>query len=899
MITLFGREREMAQVDELVDRGRTQGGTLLVRGAAGIGKSALLTVADERAAARGLVVLSASGVQGETYLAFAGLHQLVQPLLGSVRELPVRQREALLGAFGLDEVRDPEPFHIALAVLNLLSDMAARRPLLLVVDDLQWLDRPTAEVLAFVARRVRAEPIALLMAARDRYATILDNTHFSELALGALAPSDAEALLDSRAPELSPSLRRRVLTEAAGNPLALVELPLALDGGRGAAQPEFLPLTVRLERSFAVRLAELPPRTRTLLLAAAANDGHDLGETLAAARRTAGADVSPADLLPAADLGLVSLTERAVQFRHPLVRSAIYQQAEVTERRAVHAALSEVHDHDHDRRAWHRAAALGHRDDSVAAELENVAVRAQQRGAITVAVTALRRSADISEKPATRAERLLRAAELAFELGNVHQVAELLALAEPELQGQTQRTRLAWLSEVMEEGRNEGPARVRRLIGTAEASDDRALALNFVRAAALRSFWNDPGEELRQRIIALAERLATGPDDPALIYILATADPVENGAEVMKRLAGLLETQVDAADARILAVAAHTVGAFELGDGFLDVSIADLRAQGRLGLLAQALGSHVWTRIFRGHLADALLAAEESERLAFETRLPRWQSAALGGLAMLAALRGEEERAHALVAEGERVLGTVTIRSNMALLRHARGMIALNAGQHEEAFGHLWRVYDPGDTTYHSTWRQWMVSDLVDAAVTETHRETARAAVAGLEVIGGRTPAPILHTGLRYARAVLADDDRAEQFYLAALAADLTEWPAARARLLLAYGMWLRRRRHILDARVPLRTARDTCDALGLLTWGEKARQELRATGESSEIRVPATTEQLTPQELHIAKLAAGGLSNREIGQQLYLSHRTVGTHLYNLFRKLGITSRAQLRDVL
>lgn len=290
---------------------------------------------------------------------------------------------------------------------------------------------------------------------------------------------------------------------------------------------------------------------------------------------------------------------------------------------------------------------------------------------------------------------------------------------------------------------------------------------------------------------------------------------------------------------------------------------------------------------------------EEGERLTFETGQSRWQSAALGGLAMLAGLRGEEERGHALVAEGERVLGTVTIRSNMALLRHARGLIALNAGQHEEAFGHLIRVYDPGDTTYHSTWRLWMISDLVDAAVTDPHREAARSAVADLEAIGARTPAPILHVGLRYARAVLAGDDSAERLYLDALAADLSYWRSARARLLLAYGVWLRRRRRILDARSPLRAARDICDALGLLAWGEKARQELRATGESSETRVPATTERLTPQELHIAKLAAGGLSNREIGQRLYLSHRTVGTHLYNLFRKLGVTSRGQLRDAL
>ncbi|GAA3573315.1 LuxR family transcriptional regulator [Nonomuraea rosea] len=903
MITLLGREREVAELEGLVDRIRERGDALVVRGAPGIGKSALLAVAAARAEAYKVMVSSASGVQSETHLPFAGLHQLLRPMLGSADQLPARQREALLGAFGMAEVSDPEPFLVALAVLNLLGEAAVHRPLLVVVDDVQWLDRPTTEVLAFVARRVRSDPIVLLMGLRDGYPTSLDGSDVPELRLAGLDAAAAEELLDAHAAELSAGLRRRVLSEAAGNPLALVELPLAMDTGAVTTEAGLLPLTARLERAFAIRLAELPPHTRGLLLVAAADDGHDLAHTLAGGAMVAGAELTAEALAPAVDAGLVELHEQALRFRHPLVRSAIYQKAGRTDRLAAHAALARVHGHDPDRRAWHRAAAIAQRDESVAAELEGVAARARQRGAIPVAVTALRRAAEVSEEPTAGALRLLAAAELAFELGRGDQAAELLALAEPSVLGELPGARVVWLSEVLGEGRNDGPARIRRLVTTAEtaeAAGDRQLALNFVQAAALRCWWSDPGWEQRRRVIALAERLAAGANDPELLITLATAAPVERGADVVERLIEVRDARLDGAMTRLLGVAASTVGAFDLVGDFLDASIADLRAQGRLGLLTRALSTQVWRQIFCGDWAGALLVAEEAERLARETAQPRRQASALGMLGLLAGLRGEEARGLALAAEGERVLGTVAVSSPVAvLLQHARGVIALCAGRHDEAFEHLWRLFEPGDAAHHLIWRQWVISELAEAAVAAGRQEPARRAVAELEQVAALTPSPLLHVGLRHARALLADDADAEALYQDALSADLSSWPTARARLLLAHGMWLRRRRRIQEARVPLRAARDAFDVLGLLAWGEKARQELRAAGEASDLRVPPAAEQLTSQELHIARLAASGLSNREIGQQLYLSHRTVSTHLYRAFPKLGITARAQLRDVL
>ncbi|MGW0804722.1 AAA family ATPase [Nonomuraea sp. NPDC002799] len=902
MISLFGREREVERLEGLVDRVHERGDALVVRGVPGIGKSALLTVATERAEAREVMVAGASGVQSETHLPFAGLHQLLRPMLGAADQLPARQRQALLGAFGMAEVADPEPFLVALAVLNLLGDAAALRPLLIVVDDVQWLDRPTTEVLGFVARRLRSDRIVLLMALRDGYPTSLDGSDVPELRLGGLDPAAAEALLDAQAAGLSVGIRWRVLSEAAGNPLALVELPLALDAGTVTAEVGILPLTARLEQAFAVRLAELPPHTRGLLLVAAANDGHDLADALAGGRIVTRTELTAEALAPAVDAGLVELHEQALRFRHPLVRSAIYQKAGRTDRLAAHAALARVHGRDPDRRAWHRAAAIAHRDESVATELEQVAARARQRGAIPVAVTALRRAAEVSEEPAAGARRLLTAAELAFELGRGDQAAELLALAKPSVFGELPRARVVWLGEVLGEGRNEGLARVRRLMMTAEvaqAAGDRELALTFVRAAAIRCWWSDPGWEQRRRVIALAERLAAGDDDPELLVTLATAGAVERGADVIERLTKVRDTRLDGAVTRLLGLAASTVGAFDLVGDFMEISIADLRTQGRLGLLTRALSTQVWRQIFCGDWAGALLVAEEAERLARETAQPRRQASALGMLALLAGLRGEEERGLALAAEGERVLGTVAISSAVAVIEHARGVIALCAGRYDDAFGHLWRLFEPGDAAHHMIWRQWVISELAEAAVAAGRPEPARRAVAELEQVAARTPSPLLHLGLRHARALLADDADADALYRTALNADLARWPTARARLLLAHGMWLRRRRRIQEARVPLRAARDAFDVLGLLAWGEKARQELRAAGEASDLRVAPAAELLTAQELHIARLAAAGLSNREIGQQLYLSHRTVSTHLYRAFPKLGITSRTHLRDAL
>ncbi|WP_052424091.1 ATP-binding protein [Nonomuraea candida] len=894
MVSLVGREREVAAIDAVLARSPEQGDALIVRGPAGIGKTALLEAAMAGARGRGMTVMSTAGVEGEAHLPFAGLHLLLLPLLDAVAKLPPRQREALDSAFGRGQAR-VEPFLIAMAVLTLLGEAAASRPLLVVVDDVHWLDAPTVEALAFVARRIRADPIAVLFAVRDDHRTHLDDCGLSELTLGGLGHRDAETLLDRRAPRLGAGARRRVLAEADGNPLALVELPRVVDGEPEPGPAALLPLTARLERAFAVRLADLPPPTRALLLAAAADDGRHLATALAAGSLVAGERLTVAALTPATEGRLIDLAAGEFRFRHPLVRSAIYHRATPGERLAVHQALAEVHAADPDRQAWHRAAALSHPDAAVATELVNVARRAHRRGAVAVAVAALRRSAQLTEGPTLRANRLLQAAELAFELGDRALLADLLAQVDPGVLTALGQARLAWLREVLEEGRTP----VSRLIDTIESVStlgDTALAMNVVRAAATRCWWTEPGPDVRRRVAELAERLAPSPDDPELLACLSLAGGLERGAEVIERLRRLRGARLDGVQNRLLGVAATCVGAFDLAGGFLEAAVAELRAQGRLGALTQALSSLIWEQVFCGDWAGANLVADECERLAREIGQPRWVAAALAARALLAGQRGQAGLGRALAAEAERELGPNGAASVLALVLYARGVTALCAGQHAEAFGYLRRIADAQDVAYHPLWRLFSVSEMAEAAVGSGQEEAFRAILAELEEAAAGAPAPLAHVGLRHARALLAD---AEPLYEAALAADLTRWPTARARIWLAHGSWLRRHKRVKEARESLRTARDTCDALGLAAWGERARQELRAAGETAAGRVPAGSDNLSAQELQIARLAAAGLSNREIGQQLYLSHRTVSTHLYRVFPKLGISSRAQLRDAL
>src|SRR3954471_10282164 len=444
---LLGRIREQHLLTSLLDEVATHGRALVLRGEPGIGKSRLLAEAARTARDRDMAVLTTTGVQSEAHLPFAGLHQLLRPVRGRAAELPAVQRAALDSAFGLTDEPAPEHYRIAMAVLDLVSEVATDAPVLLVVEDAHWIDRPTSEVLAFLARRIESDAVVLLAAIRDGYASVLADAGLPESRLGGLDDATAAALLDGVAPDLPLVSRSEVLREAAGNPLALLELPAVIGRNLGEQWvPGGLPLTERLERAFAGRVADLPEATRLVLLVAALSEDDALGEILQAAAIIAGTDVGLDAPARAVEAGIVDLDAQTLRFRHPLIRSAVAQHAGLADRRRAHEALAVALRSQPDRRAWHRAALLTGEHEDIALELEETAARARRRGAIAVAVSALWRAAELGE-PKTRSRRLLAAAGLGVEMGRRDVVAPLLGEVLQLDLGPLERARVTWVEE--------------------------------------------------------------------------------------------------------------------------------------------------------------------------------------------------------------------------------------------------------------------------------------------------------------------------------------------------------------------------------------------------------------------------------------------------------------------
>jgi DNA-binding CsgD family transcriptional regulator len=901
-LDLPGRERELRVLSVVVDDlSKGMGGAVIVRGAPGIGKSALLATVTERAREDGIRVLSAVGVQSEARLPFAGLHQLLRPSLHLAEGLPARQRGALLAAFGVSGEVAPDLYLIALATLELIGDAAEGSRLLLVLEDAQWLDQATCAALAFVARRLEAEPAAMLIAIRDGYESPLSEAGLRELRLEPLDERTAGMLLDAQATGLQPALRQRLLAEADGNPLALVELPAALSPERlrdASPLPSRLPLTARLEEAFARRRSELPRATRSLLLVAAADDEGVIAEVLEAAAILEGAEVTVDALMPAVAAGLGEIDGSELRFRHPLVRSAIYQTASPAERQAAHRALSEVVIGEPDRRVWHRAAASLGADEEVAKELEEAAARAERRGAPAVAIGALELAAELSEDAWHRGSRLVGAAELAFELGRQEPGLGFLRTAESLDLAAEERTRLVCLREIYDGVDWLAATKLGSFVEVADrmAVDGHVdLALKLLLTVARSCGWASSARETRAAIVAVAQRLPVAEDEPALLALLAYTDPVAHGAQVIDRIAPMRPGGSDPAAAYLVGSAAAAVWAYDLALDFLDAAVLGLRAQGRLGLLAQALVVQAWAAVHLAREPLAVAAAEEAFRLAGETGQPTSAASAQLAQAAIAAERGDFERAEALASQAEAVLLPIGATPLLALGQFVRGRAAVAHQRYEEGLEHHRRTLDPTDPAYHPFFGAWGLSDLVEAAAHTGRKDDARAYLEQLESLAAGTSGSLLRATAGYARPFVANDKDAEALYRTALERDLPNWLCYRGRMLLWYGRWLRRQRRVADSRTPLRAAREGFDALAFPALAETARRELRAAGETSQRRTPEAWDQLTAQELQIARMAAEGLSNREIGERLYISHRTVGYHLHRIFPKLGITSRGQL----
>ena len=896
---LLGRDAEIGLLTSLLDRIESGGGALVLRGEPGIGKSRLLSQAVALAEERQMSVLAARGVQSEARVAFGGLQQLLRPVRSQVTGLAASHQAVLKAALGIAEGQPAEPFRIALAVLDLLSDAATESPLLVVADDAHWLDQPSLDTLAFVARRLESDPIVLLASVREGYPTVFDAIGLPELRLQPLDPASATRLLGESSGHLTARERSRILREAAGNPLALVELPsIARRLEDEQLMPGLVPLTERLERAFAARAAGSP---RHAAPAPGRRSQRQREPQRGARGRTYGrrSPVGVEALQPAADATIVELDERTVRFRHPLMRSAVHQSASVEQRRRAHEALAETLAAEPDRRVWHRAALIAGTHEDVALELEEAGRRARRRGAVSVAATALRRAAELSE-PAQRAKRLIAAAEVAFELGQPHVVAPLLREAEQLEPGPLERARAAWIDEMINL-RAPSPTWVAQLIAAAEQAGeagDRDLHFALLWLVATRFWWADPGLAARRILVEAAIASAT----PTTCTCWRSRRMPIRSATHQRCWPASSGPPLRAATTRRLAVPGPSRGRRRRLRHRHDVAQRGDRRPARRRT-ARAPDVRARDPRDRGN-ATRRLGRGNPGRRGGQVPGDRARPAALEGGSghprlQIAGMRGDEDAAERASAEAERIAAPTGANNIVALAQFGRVSAALGASRHDDAYKAAERLFDPTDPAHHPAMASWIIGDLAEAALHAGRVEEARARVAQIEAAAGDSPTVWIALGLRHARALLADDEQAEQTLRRGTGRRLGRWPFQRARLLLAHGQWLRRQRRITESRTPLREARDAFDALGCAAFSDQARRELRASGESSRRRDPAARDQLTAQELQIAQLAAQGLSNREIGQRLYVSHRTVGTHLYRIFPKLGITVRGELGPAL
>ena len=893
---LIGRDEESEIVDSLVGHVGDAGGSLLIRGEPGIGKSALLERAHRHAATAGAQTLMAVGVESEAEFGFAGLYQLLRPIVGLARALPEPQRQALEAAFGVTADARPDLFLVAMAALQILGHAGESAPVVASVDDAHWLDRASLQVLAFIARRLENEPAVLLAAVRAGYQTPIENAGIRVLDLQRLSPLASSQLLDLRTPDLHPVIRARVLAEAAGNPLALVELPRTMRSGGLSLEPTTL--TARLERAFTTRLRDLPHATRLVLLAGALDSRASLAEVLSAAQAPLSATG------PAVQAGLIDIGEGELRFRHPLIRSVVRQAANSREVLEMYGALAE-NVTDSERRLWHRAMAAVGPDEQVASQLEQFASAAVRRGAVATSAAALERAAALTPNPKTKGHRLVAAAELGYDLGLSDVVSRLVEQAKQLDVGSSDRARLAWLAEMtsgnvwVEPGAAKTFVTIARQI--AEDGADPDLALRSLVPVAHRAWWTRTRPTTRRYLVEAAQSLGVAPGDPRVLAVTALADPEETGPAVMSQVSRVRLHQVpDSISAMYLGIAAEKSGDFALGARFLAAAVDGLRAQVRLGVLTQALVHYSWAATFAGEWSAAEAAATEGAALARETSQPQFGLTGELVGALVSALRGKDPNIDGVLAQPEWSGIAMSGGPLLATAHLARATAALGEGRHEAAFLALWPVFDEEDVVFHRFMRWPSVLDLVEAAAGSGQLDRVTPIIADLERIATRSKPAILCAGLRSARALMAFDATAGDLYESALGQDLSGTPFLRARTLYSYGRWLRHQRRMADARTPLRSSMALFDTLGAARWGARAREELRATGESVGRRRPSDArEHLTAQELQIALLAAQGLSNREIAERLFVSHRTIGSHLYHIFPKLGITARHQLRDAL
>jgi DNA-binding CsgD family transcriptional regulator len=904
---LQDRDDERAMLDVMLEGARAgRAGAVVVIGEPGIGKTALLKYATESAS--DLRVLHAAGVESERELASAGLHQLCAPVLDRLERLPGPQREALQTTFALREGAAPDRFLVGLATLTLLSDVAGERPLLCVIDDAQWLDRASAQALAFVARRMLAEPAVMLFAARGPSDVLRG---LPELVLRGLAEHDSRALLASVIPgRLDERVADALLAETRGNPLALLELPRGLSAAQlagGFGLPGALSLQGRIEKSFLARLESLPADTQRLLLVAAAEPTGDPALLWRAAEQLA---ITRSVLEPAESAGLIEV-DRRVRFRHPLVRSAAYRAATPADRRRVHRALADTTDAqgDPDRRVWHMAEAAAGPDEAVAAELEWAADRAQAHGGLAAAAAFLERAAALTPEPSAQAERALSAAQTKYQAGALDDAVALLGTAEAGAADGPKRARVhllrAQIAFASERGAD-APQLLLRAARELEAVDADLARATYLEALSAAMF---AGRLARGAgAVEISEAALCGPPPPArprpsdlLLEGLALrfTDGPAAGAPILKEAIRAFRevAALPPEEARWLWFASWIALFLFDDEAWTVLSMRHLelvREAGALAALPFVLANRVSVLAFFGELGAA---AAYEEELRAATEATGIAIVPYGALA-LAALRGHEAELKELIrttvtdakARGEGLALTIT--------DFLSGTLYLGLGRYDAALtavGQAERYHEEGAAI-------WSLIELIEAAVRSGQPQLAEGAmerVTEMTLASGTDWA--LSTEAR-CRALLSEGDAADTDALYRSAIEHSRSTSLRvhlARAHLLYGEWLRRERRRADARKQLRTALEMFNAMGLEAFTGRAERALLATGERARKRTVETRDELTTQEAQVARLARDGLSNAAIGERLFISQHTVAYHLRKVFSKLDISSRNQLGHAL
>jgi DNA-binding CsgD family transcriptional regulator len=904
---LRGRRGECEALDRFmaeVRAGRSR--VLVLRGKAGVGKTALLEYLLARTS--GCRVASAAGVESEMELPFAGLHQLCAPLLDHLPRLPDPQSDALRTAFGLGTGPPPDRFLVGLAVLSLLAEATEDRPLICVIDDAQWMDVVSAQTLSFVGRRLLAERVGLLFAVREPGDGV-DLAGMDELVVRGLADADARALLDSViVGPVDERVRHRIIAETRGNPLALLELPRALTPAElagGFGLPQSLPLASRIEEGFLRRLEPLPADTRRFLLTAAAES---VGDATLLWRALERLGIGESAAAPAEAAGLIEVGA-LVRFRHPIVRATVYRAAGPAERQEAHRALAEATDPDLDpeRRAWHRAHAAAAPDEAVAGELEELAARAQGRGGIAAAAAFLARATELTPDPARRGTRALAAAQAKFDAGAPRAALELLSTVDVALLDELHRALLARLRAQIAFTRTRGRDATPLLLEAArhlEPVDARLARETYLDALTASIFAGRLAGSDELRTVAAAVRAAPpAPEPPRAIDLLldglATryADGYAAGLAPLRRALDTFAGGHDPGDRGLRGLfmawpAAHEIWDDELWDRLTTRAVSLARDSGALTLLPIFLLYRAAVHIYAGEFAAASVLTAEAEGIVEATGDTRWQGTSL----LLAAWQGREE---ATLKMADASIQAATARGEgraICMAEFSRAVLHNGLGSYRDALASAERACEYEDFGMFN----WPLTELVEAAARAERLDLATAAVARLEARTSEARTDWALGIQARSRALIGAGEDADRLYREAIdRLGRTRIVVHRARAQLLYGEWLRGEGRRTDAREQLRAAHEALGRVGAGAFAERARRELAATGEAVRTRAVEPLYDLTPQEAQIARLAADGCTNPEIGAQLYISPRTAEYHLRKVFTKLGIRSRKELGAAL